>query len=349
MVNVEKIRVSIGSAVKLGLKQLKVDVLPTNCHLLTYHPDGCLGNCGFCPQSQYTHDILTGSDEDQDYLSRVIWPAFELNNVLNLFKEKFPLYSTSKDGFQRICIQSLYYEGFETEIDTILKKLRETTEIPISIAIPPVKQEKILEYKDLGVDRICFALDTATPDIFNKVKGSDCDGPYSWDEHVLLLKKSVEIFGRGFVSTHLIIGLGENEQEIMYFIQNMKVLGIRTGLFAFFPIQKTRLESHTRPNLISFRKAQLGKYLIDTKRWKNTDFGFNKGGQLLKFPINTAELHRIISLSTPFETSGCPGCNRPYYTSTPREEQYNYPRKLTSNEQKVVFQELEEFCRRTDQ
>ncbi len=348
MLNVDKIRISIGSAVKLGLKQMKVDVLPTNCHLLTYHPDGCIGNCGFCPQSQFTHHLLTGSDEDQDYLSRVLWPAFEFTKVLRIFKEKFPSFNSSKEGFQRICIQSLNYESFEHDIDTILMKLGKATNIPISIAIPPVSESKIQHYKDLGVDRICFALDTATPELFKSVKGSDCEGPYSWDEHIALLKKSVEVFGREYVSTHLIIGLGESEQEILELVQNMKDLGVRTGLFAFFPVQKTRFESRNRPNLISFRKAQLGKFIIDTKKWKFDDFQFNDKGELQEFPIDTIELQNIIAISAPFETSGCPGCNRPYYTSSPREEQYNYPRKITEPEQKRIHEELQQYCKRVD-
>jgi len=345
MVDVDKIRISIGSAVKLGLKKLKVDVLPTNCHLLTYHPDGCIGNCGFCPQSQHTHQLLTDSDEDQEHLSRVLWPSFELNHVLEIFKEKFPTFNRSENGFQRICIQSLNYDKFESDVDAILRKLRKATNIPISIAIPPVSEKKIQFYKDIGVDRICFALDTATPELFESVKGSGCEGPYSWDEHISLLKKSVEIFGRGYVSTHLIIGFGETEREILEFVQHMKDLGVRSGFFAFFPVQKTRFETRSRPNLISFRKSQLGKFLLDTQKWKISDFQFNDNGELQLFPIDTLELQRIIAISAPFETSGCPGCNRPYYTSSPREEQYNYPRKISISEQEKIYAELSEYCR----
>jgi biotin synthase len=345
MANVDKIRVSIGSAVKLGLKRLKVDVLPTNCHLLTYHPDGCWGNCGFCPQSQFTHDQLTDSEEDQEYLSRVLWPIFDLNEVLSLFQEKFPKFSTKDNGFQRICIQSLYYKHFEYDIEYILQNLRSVTSVPISIAIPPVKEEEIRKYKEIGVERICFALDTATSALFSTVKGSECNGPYSWEEHMQLLEKSVEIFGNGFVSTHLIIGLGETEKEILQFIQNMKDLGVRTGLFAFYPIKKTRFESRTRPNLISFRKSQLAKYLLDTGKFRYEDFIFDNNGSMTKIPISQTELQKLISLSAPFETSGCPGCNRPYYTSTPREEQYNFPRRLTELEQVTVYKELKKYCK----
>lgn len=344
MVDVDKIRVSIGSAVKLGLKRLKVDVLPTNCHLLTYHPGGCIGNCGFCPQSQHTHQLLTDSDEDQEYLSRVLWPSFKLDNILHIFQEKFSSFDSSEGGFQRICIQGLNYDNFENDIDTILIRLRKATTIPISIAIPPVTENKIQFYKDLGVDRICFALDTATPEIFESVKGAACEGPYSWEHHVRLLQKSIEIFGRGYVSTHLILGLGETEKETLEFVQKMKDLGVRTGLFAFYPIQKTRFETRKRPELVSFRKSQLAKFLLDTKKWKISDFTFSNDGKLVSFPIDSIELRKIIAISAPFETSGCPGCNRPYYTSSPREEQYNYPRKIKPAEQEKIFDELKEFC-----
>jgi biotin synthase-related radical SAM superfamily protein len=343
-VEIDKIRVSIGSVVKLGLKRMKVDVLPTNCHLLTYHPDGCIGNCGFCPQSQHTHRQLTNSQQDQEYLSRVLWPVFDLNNVISLFRQNFPQFSTSKQNFQRICLQSLNYNGFEADIEYILRKLHNVTTIPISIAIPPVKQENIQNYKNLGIDRICFALDTATEYLFDSVKGKGCDGPYSWKEHISLLKKAIEIFGRGYVSTHLIIGLGETEQEALQFIQEMKNLGVITGLFAFFPVIKTRFEGRIRPNLQSFRKIQLGKYLLDTKKWKLEDFTFDSQGILCQFPINLNQLRKIVGLSAPFETSGCPGCNRPYYTSSPREEQYNYPRTITFTEQEKIIDSLYSYC-----
>jgi len=345
-VETDKIRVSLGSAVKLGLKRLKVDVLPTTCHLLTYHPDGCVGNCGFCPQSQYTHHQLKDSKQDQEYLSRIVWPAFKIDDVISLFRDKFPVFTTSKDGFQRICIQSLNYERFKTDIQMILNQLTNVTKIPISLALPPISAEEIQTYKDLGVDRICFALDAATPPLFESVKGYKCEGPYTWAEHISLLEKSVEIFGRGRVSTHLIIGLGETEQEALHFIQNMKSKGILTGLFAFYPIAKTRFENRTRPTIVNFRKIQLGRYGIDTQKWKLSDLIFTSNGLLTQFPLSSQELRTIISLSVPFETSGCPGCNRPYYTSSPREEQHNYPRKLTMSEQDTIFKELLPFCRR---
>ncbi|MHA1527027.1 MAG: hypothetical protein ACTSQD_08340 [Promethearchaeota archaeon] len=36
-------------------------------------------------------------------------------------------------------------------------------------------------------------------------------------------------------------------------------------------------------------------------------------------------------------TSGCPGCNRPFYTSRPSGTIYNFPRALTENEKEEIY------------
>lgn len=340
----EKIRVSLGSAVKLGLKRLRVDVQPTNCHLLTYNSEGCEGNCAFCPQSKYTFEVLKERPDSQEFLSRVEWPAFDLDEVLNIYREKFPKFNPKSNGLQRICLQSLNYPGFKEEVLEIVKKIKEATNIPISIAIPPVPVEYIKRYKDIGVERICFALDTATEHLFDEIKGKNNSGPYQWNEHLMLLDEAIKIFGRGYVSTHLIIGFGETELEALTFIKNMKERGILPGIFAFFPIKNTKLENRERPSIEKFRKIQLGKFLMSTGKRHLSDFNFNEEGTLNSFNIDTKLLKDIIDLSSPFQTSGCPGCNRPYYTSSPREEQYNFPRPLNNQEKNKIFEELNIYC-----
>ena len=65
----EKIRVSIGSATILGLTKNIMDAKPTTTYLLTYRPEKCSANCGFCPQARM-------SKGRADMLSRVTWPPF---------------------------------------------------------------------------------------------------------------------------------------------------------------------------------------------------------------------------------------------------------------------------------
>ena len=59
--------------------------------------------------------------------------------------------------------------------------------------------------------------------------------------------------------------------------------------------------------------------------------------------ISKKELNTIIMDSNAFFTSGCPGCNRPFYTSKPSGPIYNYPRKLKENEMNEIFDLLYKF------
>ena len=64
-----------------------------------------------------------------------------------------------------------------------------------------------------GVDRLGIALDAATEALFKKVKGKDAGGSYSWENQFNMLSEALEVFGKGNVSTHVIVGLGETEKE----------------------------------------------------------------------------------------------------------------------------------------
>jgi biotin synthase len=340
---IEKIRVSIGSATKMGLKNIKMDAEPTNLHLLTYNSGGCRANCAFCPQSQFTAAKLKYLPDSQEFLSRVTWPAFEFKEILNIIRQRFSKFSLDPSGFQRICLQTLNFLSFEEDVYTILHDLKQITSIPISIAIPPVNIDWIQKYKEIGVERICFALDTATESLFTAIKGQGNQGPYKWSQHIELLREAVKLFGRGYVSTHLIIGCGETEFEALNLIDQMNLDGIRTGLFAFTPIKNTKMEEYNSPSMKTFRKIQLGKYLLDSRKRELKDFIFGSNGELQRFNLNIEELQDLIDLSIPFQTSGCPGCNRPYYDSKPNEEQYSFPRKLTYQEKERVLSELSNF------
>ncbi|KKN12023.1 hypothetical protein LCGC14_1020580, partial [marine sediment metagenome] len=198
----------------------------------------------------------------------------------------------------------------------------------------------------IGVQRIGIALDGATPEIFKKIKGNEVDGPYSWDEHFQKLKEAVEIFSEGAeeaVSTHLIVGLGETEKDILERIEELHNLVILVSLFAFTPIKGTRLEHQVQPQLLCFRKLQLGRYLIVNNKKVIRDFTFNLKGDLVSININKKELQSVIDNTEAFLTSGCPGCNRPYYTSKPSGPIFNYPRKLNEIEKKEIYGLLNQF------
>lgn len=329
---VDKIRVSIGSASVLGLYLTKkFRDLPTTCYIMTFKEGYCLANCGFCPQAK-------SSISSTEMLSRVNWPIFSLEDFLTKLK-----YLPPSKKFRRICIQTLNYPQNFNDLREIITQIKKNSNIPISVAIPPMSKDNLRELKLIGVQRVGIALDGATSEIFNKIKGIDAGGLYTWEGHFQKLKEVLEIFSDGSVSTHIIIGLGESERDVIERIEELYDLKILVSLFAFTPIRGTKLEDLKQPELLNFRKLQLGRYLIFNEGKRLKDFTFNTKGDMININIYKKELKNIIDNTDAFLTSGCPGCNRPYYTSRPSGPIYNYPRKLNESEKVEIYNLLKRF------
>jgi len=319
------IRVSIGTAVVLGLEVMKVDANPTTAYLMLYSDKRCLANCGFCPQARE-------SKANNDMLSRILWPKYTFQEV----KERFESLPKSKP-FERICIQVINYRGFFDDLIETVAGLNQL-EIPISVSVQPLNQSQLIQLHDLKVARVGIPLDAATGSIFYNVKGRGTNGTYVWEKHLETIRIAQNIFGKNNVSTHLIIGLGETEFEAVQFLQKMIDANVLPALFTFTPIKGTRFAKMPRPSLFRYRKVQLARYLLLQKRYRLEDFSFNEKGEIISFGISTEELESLIRSGTPFLTSGCSGCNRPYYNERPGETLYNYPRSLEQNEIDSILQ-----------
>ena len=121
----EKIRVSIGSAMVLGLIKGMIDAKPTTIYLLTYIDGKCSANCAFCPQAR-------DSTASRDLLSRVLWPPYKTEEVLKGLRK------TGSKRLRRVCLQIINYPGFLDDVMELLGAIREATTHPISLDTPPI-------------------------------------------------------------------------------------------------------------------------------------------------------------------------------------------------------------------
>ena len=250
------------------------------------------------------------NNADKNFVARVPWPLIELDVIIDKLKK-------GKQGFSRICVQNVLKKDFRKELIEVVLKIRKSgVNLPLSITITPVEKDFLVKLKNLGVDRLGIGLDAATPVIFEKI-----GKPYSWRIYMDFIDSAVRVFGRRNVSVHLIFGMGEGLKE---FVDAMKLIydkGAEVALFAFTPIKNTQLENLPKPNLHHYRVVQMARYLLS----KN--------------------LRDIDDFRRAFLTSGCPGCNRPFYNESPRKI-YNYPSEellenmqLTSSEIKNILAE----------
>lgn len=324
----EKIRVSLGSAMVLGLLKGKLDAMPTTAYLLTYRRGKCNANCGFCPQARGSHGRV-------DMLSRVSWPVFPTMHVLDGIES-----AVNDSQIRRVCLQALNYPEVFGHLLAFVKAIYSRVKVPVSISCQPLNRENMRRLAEVGVERIGIPLDAATEELFNKVKGRHVGGPYVWGEQFKLLSEAVEIFGEGKVSTHLIVGLGETEKEMVETIQKSVDMGVVPALFAFTPIPGTALEDNPQPPVPAYRHIQLARHLIFHEITRYEDVCFDGKDCIIDFGVDKGVLMRIVQVGEPFLTSGCPNCNRPYYNEKPSGPIYNYPRPLTKKETGQILQEL---------
>ena len=322
------VRVSLGSAMVLGLVKGKMDVEPSAIYLLTYKAGRCKADCGFCSQAR-------SSASKADLLSRVSWPKFPTENVLSALE------SSRKEGStKRVCIQSLNYPGAFDEVLALIMEIFSRTHMPISLSCQPVNRDQLRLLAESGLDRIGIPLDAASEGIFDIVKGTQAGGPYVWGRHLETIEEAVRIFGKGRVSTHIIVGLGERDVDIVQILDRVVRLGVCPALFAFTPVKGTRMEGVERPALRRYRRIQLARYLLVNSMASVVDMKFDKNGALMDLGIPREQVTQAIKTGKPFMTSGCPDCDRPYYNEEPKGPLYNFPRRLKDYEISEILRDM---------
>ena len=301
------IRLSYGTAVKMGLRRGKMLAEPTTAYIML--GERCHSNCSFCTQRR--------SAPRKDYLSRVLWIPYPVDVLRNI------------KGFSRICFQTLDYPEV---VDDLLEILPILPKIPVSVSIVPVPRESMIALRDAGVDIISIALDAANPDIFERVKGKGVGNRFTWDGHWNALRIARDIFQE--VNTHLIVGMGESDEELVSVMRELKEMGITTALFSYTPVQ-----GGTAPDIGRYRAVQLARYII----YRGGGEIVIRDGKIQGFILDSA-LKQEVRRGVPFLTSGCPGCNRPFYNERPGGVIYNYPRMLTEKEVNVAIEQLLDYA-----
>ncbi|MFH1447445.1 MAG: lipoate protein ligase C-terminal domain-containing protein [Candidatus Micrarchaeota archaeon] len=236
-------------------------------------------------------------------IARIGWPEFPEDEV----------FGSSFSCFKRACLQ-LTSTGLEKALEAIPR-----IPLPVSVSLRTDNKGDVRKLFSAGADRVCIPLDSCTPEISENVGRGD------FEAKVEVLKWASQEFP-GKIATHLIIGLGESEKQSIELMKELYASGVYVGLFAFTPVKGSSLESHARPSLGSYRRIQIARYLISKG---TTDFTYNSRKELIDFPDVGGEA---------FLTSGCPGCNRPYFDGSP-SKLYNYPRPLNEGERAMANQQ----------
>lgn len=304
------IKVSAATAHVLGLKKIVTDALPTTAYLMK--GEKCSHDCGFCPQAR-------NASSRADLLSRVTWGEEEETKVAEGIEE-----AQMSGNLKRVCLQVVNSCPATEQVNTTIKEIKKTSDIPICVSAKVKNKQELLALAEMGVDKIGLALDAASERVYQQTKTGD------WQETIGQIEEAAVLLP-GRISTHLIVGLGETEEEFVAMLQKMQDLGVIVGLFAFTPVPGTKMAKEKPPALEQYRRMQAAHFLIKKGIITLTDCKF-ENGSLVSYGLTEEQLREYLKDGKAFETSGCPDCNRPYYNERPGGIIYNYPRPLSEQE-----------------
>jgi biotin synthase-related radical SAM superfamily protein len=317
------VRMSQAAAMVLGYKTgLFYRGATSPCiNILLNYEEGCAGNCAYCGLSLKRPGAYT----EKSFI-RVQWDIYELADVIEHMKN-------FRSNVKRSCISMVTNRRAINDTNAVLQMLKDSLALPMSVLASPtiMTVSDLRDFKNRGADRLGIAVDAATPQLFERYRGKGVHGPHKWERYWQLLDESIGIFGKFKVGMHLIVGLGETEEEMIRLIQDAHDRGIETHLFTFFPEPDSLLASHPPPAIGQYRRVQLARYLINTGQAQAGAFRFGKKGRLMDSGMPEAQLELVIDSGRPFMTSGCSGsdgevaCNRPYSDSLPGPDIRNFP------------------------
>ncbi len=331
----EYIRTSLAAALTLGFEKglFYRDARLYCINLLLTYESGCAANCAYCGLSK----IRPGSYTKKSFI-RVKWPVYPTCRVVERMGEL-------KDGIKRVCISMVTRRRAVKDTLTIIREIREKTDIPISCLISPTVTSKqdLEEMKREGADKIGIAIDAGNEKLFDNLRGRGVKGPHRWERYWECFEEAIQVFGEGNVGSHFIVGLGETERELLYYIQKIKNMGGETHLFSFFPEENSLLSNLSPPPISVYRRVQLGRYLIDEGVSRFERMRFDDKGRVIDFGMDVGGM---IEKGEPFMTSGCKGkdgrvaCNRPYANERPSQEIRNFPFPPTQQDIEQIKKEI---------
>jgi biotin synthase-related radical SAM superfamily protein len=316
----EYIQTSLAASLTLGFQSgsFHRNAKLTGLNLLLHYEEGCLGKCHFCGLSKSRRE-----GPKRKTFIRVDWPLYPLDEIIEKTK--------GKDQIHRVCISMITHPKALEDTVYVIQRLRKETGLFLSVLISPTlmrHEDSLVAMKKAGADRIGIAIDAATPQLFDRLRGKGVGGPHRWDHYWDVTRLAVSVFERFFVGIHLIVGLGETEKEMVDAIQQAQNMGASTHLFSFFPEMGSPMEKHSSPPLDQYRRIQLARWIINESPGAASQMKFDKHGKLIDFGM---EIESLIQIREPFMTSGCPGrdgkvaCNRPYGNERPSGPIRNFP------------------------
>ncbi|MDW7725517.1 MAG: radical SAM protein [Candidatus Methanoperedens sp.] len=204
----------------------------------------CIYDCKFCPVPKLKGKVKS------------------VEEILALVED-----ANSHGKMEGISITSGVEETPEKEVEktvAVVKELRKRYDVPIGVSVYPTKDSSRL-LKDAGATEVKYNVETMDRGIYEKY----CKKP-PLELTLRCLEDAVHIFGKNHVFTNFIVGLGESDEIVEKYVEELAKMGVIPNIRAVgvHPLRFGELEAErpTKERLLKLTKMArriLDKYGLD--------------------------------------------------------------------------------------
>ena len=198
----------------------------------------CIYDCKFCPVPK-----LKGKVKSSEELLGLVEEAYRLGNL------------------NGISITSGVEVSPEKEVERAVELVKALTKynIPIGVSVYPTKDSSRL-LKEAGASEIKYNVETMDRKLYEKY----CKKP-PLDFTLECLKEAVKIFGKNRVFTNFIVGLGETDETVEKYYEELAKMGVIPNLRAVgvHPLRFGELEAERPTKERLLKLARMARRILD--------------------------------------------------------------------------------------
>ena len=206
-------------------------------------------SCQFCAIGESLAHGRTINRKQPEQLAEVARAAVLLDGI------KHMVMTTGTPNFTDRGAQILCESAFAVKAAVPLLPIQAQCE-------PPDDTAWFQRLRDAGVDSLGMHLEAVTPEVRARIMPGKAE--VSIEQYLEAFAESVQVFGRGQISTYILAGLGDTAEAILAMSEQLIGLGVYPFVVPFVPISGTPLERHAAPDPRFMRELlePLGRMLV---------------------------------------------------------------------------------------
>ena len=332
------VRISMASAIALGYRSGRFtrDFEFGGINLLLDYTEGCLSDCAYCGLAR----TRPGNYDDKSFI-RVEWPLVSTDDFVDRMAAR-------REKLTRLCISMVTHGRSYRDTLDITRRITSHVDTPLSILVAPptLDRERLVSFKEAGIDMIGIGLDAVTRELFRELRTDVPHGGLRWDKYWEIIGHARDVFGPWKVNCHTLVGIGETDHDLVETFVRLRDREIFSYLFSFNPEPNSRLGNAPRAPLGRWRRIQLVKHLIESQGVNASACEFDEAGALVRLDLPRERVLEAIWQGEAFMTNGCPGpkgepgCTRPYGSYRPTEPFRDFPFLPIADDRVGIIAEL---------